>query len=98
MLAAISVDASAESERLRAQLSLPFPILCDVKRQVIREWKILNARERGGVAKPSVFIVDPACTVRYAAVGTVVSRVSAAELLSVLQSGRNAAPIRRKTY
>jgi hypothetical protein len=55
--------------------------------------------ERGAaIAKPSVFVVDPAFTVRYAAVGTVVSRIAAAEVLSILQPERDAAPIRRKSY
>jgi peroxiredoxin len=98
ILAAIAVDTTAESERLRTQLSLPFPILCDIERHVVREWDVLNARERGGIANPSVFVVGPARRVRYAAVGTVVSRVSAAEVLSILQTEPEAAPIRRKTY
>ena len=83
---------------MRAQLFLPFPILCDRDRYVIREWDLLNARERGGIAKPSVFVIDLGLRIRYAAVDTVVNRVPAAEILSVLKVGRDAAQIRRKTY
>ena len=97
-MAAISVDRTAESERLRTQLSLPFAVLCDMEGYVIREWDLLNARERGGIAKPSVFVLDPGRRVRYAAVGTVMSRVSASEVLSILQADPGATPIRRKTY
>jgi peroxiredoxin len=97
-MAAVSVDAAAASEALRAQLSLPFPILCDVERRVIREWDLLNARERGGIAKPSVFVIAPDLRTRYAAVDTVASRVPAAGILSALEAGRDDAPIRRKTY
>jgi len=96
-LAAVSVDTAAESEVLRAQLSLPFPMLCDMERRVITEWDLLNARERGGIAKPSVFVIDAGFLVRYAAVDTVVTRVPATEILSVLDV-RDAAQIRRKTY
>jgi hypothetical protein len=55
-------------------------------------------RERGGIAKPAVFVVDPGLMVRYAAVDSVVSRVPAAEILSVLETARDASQIRRKTY
>jgi peroxiredoxin len=97
-VAAVSVDTAAESEALRAQLSLPFPILCDTKRRVIREWDLLNTRERGGIAKPSVFVIDPGLIVRYAAVDTVVSRVPATEILSFLVAARETVQIRRKTH
>src|SRR4051812_45176527 len=39
-LAAVSVDTAAQSEALHTQLSLPFPILCDRERHVIREWDL----------------------------------------------------------
>ena len=83
---------------MRAQLSLPFPILCDTERRVLREWDLLNARERGGIAKPSVFVIDPGLMVRDVAIDTVASRVPAAEILSVLAGGPDAAQTRRKTY
>ncbi len=95
---AVSVDTAEQSEALRAQLSLPFPILSDRERRVIREWDLLNLRERGGIAKPSVFVIDPGLLVRYAAIDTVASRVPAAEIASVLRAGRDAGQIRRKTY
>ena len=63
---AISVDAPDESEALRVHLSLPFPILCDTERRVVRDWGIYNSREKGGIAQPAVFIIDPSQVVRYA--------------------------------
>lgn len=95
---AVSVDTAAQSEALRAQLSLPFSLLCDTERHVIREWNLLDASERGGIAKPSVFIIEPGLLVRYAAVDTVVRRVPGAEVLSELKGGPDTAQIRRKTY
>ena len=97
-VAAVSVDRAAESEALRAQLSLPFPILCDTRRRVIREWDLLNTQERDGIAKPSVFVIDSGLVVRYAAVDTVVNRVPAAEILSFLVAAGDIAQIRRKTH
>jgi peroxiredoxin len=94
----VSVDTAAESEALRAQLSLPFSILCDTERRVITEWDLLNVRERGGIAKPSVFLIDPGLVVRYAAIDKVMSRVLAAEILSILEAAGDASKIRRKNY
>lgn len=73
-------------------------MLCDAERVVIREWDLLNGRERGGIAKPSVFVIDPGLSVRYAAVDTVARRVQAAHIISVLQTGREEVQIRPKTY
>jgi peroxiredoxin len=65
-LVAVSVDSCESSEALRTQLSLPFPILCDTERRVVKDWDIYNSRERGGIAKPAVFVIDPNQVVRYA--------------------------------
>jgi len=65
---------------------------------VIREWGLLNTRERGGIAKPSVFVIDAGLRVVYAAVDTVATRVPAAEIVSFLQARSERAPVRRKTY
>ena len=95
---AVSVDAPDESEALRVHLSLPFPILCDTKRRVVRDWGIYNSREKGGIAKPAVFIIDPRKVVRYAAVDAVVRRVPAAEIISLLQNAADVQSVRRRVY
>jgi peroxiredoxin len=95
---AVSVDAPDKSEALRVQLSLSFPILCDTERRVVKDWGIYNAEEKGGIAKPAVFIIDPGRRVRYAAVDAVVRRVPAAEIVSVLQNAAEGQPVRRKAY
>ena len=95
---AVSVDAPDKSEALRAHLSLPFPILCDTERRVVRDWGIYNSREKGGIAKPAVFIIDPSHVVGYAAVDAVVRRVPAAEIVSLLQNAANAQSIRRRVH
>ena len=95
---AVSVDAPDESEALRVHLSLPFPILCDTERCVVRDWGIYNSREKGGIAQPAVFIIDPSRVVRYAAVDSVVRRVPAAEIVLMLQNDANALPVRRRFY
>jgi len=47
--------------------------------QVVKDWGIYNSAEKGGVAKPAVFIIDVDLVVRYAAVDSVMRRVPAAE-------------------
>jgi peroxiredoxin len=88
-LVAVSVDPPESSEALRTQLSLPFPILCDTERRVVRSWDIYNSRERGGIARPAVFVIDPNQVVRYASVDSVAARVPALEIVQ---------PIRRRVH
>jgi peroxiredoxin len=95
---AVSVDAADKSEALRGHLSLPFPILCDTERRVVRDWDIYNSGEKGGIAKPAVFIIDPSRVVRYASVDAVVRRVRAAEIVSLLQNAAEAEPVRRRVH
>ena len=97
-VAAVSVDAPDESEALRVQLSLPFSILCDTGRRVVKDWGVYNSRERGGIAVPAVFIIDPDRVVRYAAVDGVVNRVPAAAIVSRLQNPAKAHSIRRRAF
>jgi peroxiredoxin len=97
-VAAVSVDAPDESEALRIHLSLPFPILCDTERRVVRDWSIYNPGERGGIAKPAVFLIDSDRVVRFAAVDGVVKRVPAAEIVSLLQSDAAGQSIRRSLH
>jgi peroxiredoxin len=95
---AVSVDSPEKSEALRVHLSLPFPILCDTEHRVVRDWGIYNSAEKGGIAKPAVFIIDPSRVVRYASVDGVVRRVPAAEIVSLLQNAGGGEPVRRKVY
>ena len=92
------MDAPDKSEALRGHLSLPFPILCDTERRVVRDWDIYNSGEKGGIAKPSVFITDPGQVVRYASVDAVVRRVPAAQIVSLLQDAVEAQPVRRRVH
>ena len=95
---AVSVDAPEKSEALRVELSLPFPILCDIEHRVVREWGIYNSREKGGIAKPAVFIIDAGGVVRFAAVDAVVRRVPAAEIVSLLQTSAEGRSVRRRVH
>lgn len=95
---AVSVDPPEISEALRVQLCLPFPILCDTEHRGVRDWGVYNSAEKGGIAEPAVFIIEPSHLIRYASVDGVVRRVPAAEIVSVLQNADRGEPIRRKAY
>ena len=97
-VAGISVDPPEASEAMRRQLGLPFTILCDTERRVVQDWDVYNSRERGGIAKPAVFVIDPNQVVRYASVDSVATRVPAVEIIQLLQSAPNAQPIRRRVH
>jgi len=95
---AVSVDSPDKSEALRVDLALPFPILCDMERRVVRDWGIYNSGEKGGIAKPAVFIIDPSHVVRYASVDAVARRVPAAAIVSLLQNAAEGQPVRRTVH
>ena len=96
-LIAISVDAPEKSQAVRNELRLPFTILCDTQRTVVREWGVYNAREKGGIAKPAVFIVDPGRIVRCVSVDEVASRVPASEIVRALGAGNQISTPPRRT-
>ena len=97
-VAAISVDSPEKSEAVRQDLRLPFPILCDTERRVVQEWDIYNAKEKGGIARPSVFIIDRDRSVRYHSIDTTSVRVPASEIVGILQTKEEGRPARRKLY
>lgn len=80
-MVAVSVDAPEKSESVRRDLRLPFPVLSDSGRRVVREWGIYSPHEKGGIAQPAVFILAPDRTVQFASVDQVASRVPGNEIL-----------------
>jgi peroxiredoxin len=95
-VAAVSVDPPAKSEALRRELRLPFPILCDTQRRFIQEWDIYNLREKGGIAKPAVFVIDRDRALRYSELDYVATRVPASEIVRILSAA--VGEPRRKVY
>jgi peroxiredoxin len=85
-LVAISVDKPSQSAQLRRELDLPFRILSDADRQVVRAWGVFNARDRGGIARPAVFIVDADRRILFESIDTVMTRVAASEIVRALQT------------
>jgi peroxiredoxin len=96
-VAAVSVDPAERSQALRHELRLPFPVLCDTQRRVVKEWDVYNPREKGGIAKPSVFVIGSYRVVRYSNVDSVATRIPPSEIIRILRTS-DGPPARGKTY
>ncbi|MGH9711426.1 MAG: hypothetical protein ACRD37_12850, partial [Candidatus Acidiferrales bacterium] len=62
------------------------------------EWDIYNEHEKGGIAKPSLFLIGQGRTVLFRSFDTISSRVSASEIVRVIQSVEGPRPARRRLY
>ena len=97
-VAAVSVDPPGKSIAVRRGLRLPFAILSDTNKRVIQDWDIYNAKEKGGIAKPAVFIIDRGRKVLFASVDRVNARVATTDIVRILQTHDEAASAERRTY
>ena len=85
-VAAVSVDEPQRTEHLRRTLSVSFPILCDVERQVVRDWDLFNPHEKGGIAVPATFVLDGERRVRLSSIDGVRHRAAADEVQAFVRS------------
>jgi peroxiredoxin len=85
-IAAVAVDSPEQSDRVRRQYELPFPILCDTQKQVVRTWGLFNAKEKDGIAVPAVLLLGRDRRFRSILIEGVATRVRAADLLKFLRS------------
>ena len=63
----MSVDSVAQNRAMVDKLLLPFGLLADVDGEVARRYGVWD--EGGGIARPAIFVIDAAATVRYAYAG-----------------------------
>jgi peroxiredoxin len=90
-LVAVSVDPPERSRALAAQIGLPFPLLCDTAREVVRAYGVFNEKEKGGIAYPSTFVLDRDRTVRFRSLDRTAARVDLDGLFAFLRGGIDAA-------
>ena len=64
----ISVDSPFVTDKFRAEMDIPFPILSDFNKEVASRYGVLHEELVGlrGVAKRSAFVIDSDGTVAYA--------------------------------
>lgn len=91
-LVALSVDEPQRSHALVAQLELPFSLLCDAEREVVRAYGLFNEKEKGGIAYPATFVLDRDRTVRFRSLDRTASRVDLDELFAFLRRGIDSEP------
>jgi peroxiredoxin len=96
-VAALSVDAPALSRALAEQLRLPYPLLCDSGRDVIRAYGLLNAAEKGGIAYPATFVLERGRIVRFRSLDRTASRVNLETLVAFLRSDSEAPALPRRS-
>jgi len=89
-VAAVSVDEPTRSEAARQQLHVSFPVLCDTSRKAVTEWGLLNPREKGGIARPSVFVIDRDMRIRFASLDSDAARARTDTVVSFVLSGMSA--------
>jgi alkyl hydroperoxide reductase subunit AhpC len=70
-------------------LPLPYSILSDGSREVIARCGVLNAREKSGIALPSVFVLDRELRLRMLAVEEVARRLTPGEVLQFVAAMQN---------
>lgn len=68
-LLAISVDDQSYAWSMAQTTGARFQILSDVEKKTITDYGIVNAAEHGGIAHPSIFILDKEGRIRYMYVG-----------------------------
>ncbi len=71
---------------MKAELELPFPILCDSKRELIVQWGLLNRAEMGGIAYPAVFAIDRDLVVRFRSLDRTAQRAAAGEVAAAVNA------------
>ena len=86
-LYALSVDPPERSAKHKQRLHLPFELLCDPDRSVVRAWDLYNRWEHGGVARPAVFVLTPPDgRVRARSVDRMANRVPPEKVLAALKA------------
>lgn len=89
---AISVDAPSVSRDLAGKAGYTFPILCDTKADVIRQYHLLHTGagpDGTDIARPAEFLIDSSGTVRWRNLTEDIRiRARADEMLAVAKSLR----------
>lgn len=82
-IVALSVDTPERAARLRADLALPFRLLCDPEKKVITEWDLLDP-SKGGVARSATFGMDRHRTVVFRSLDATMMRATGEQALKAV--------------
>lgn len=76
---ALSVDPPEKSRALKKDMELPFELLCDIDKNVVKQYDLFNPYEHGGIAYPATFIVNPDGKICYRSLDSTAKRVDISE-------------------
>ncbi len=83
---AISVDTPKQSQAVASEMMLPFDLLCDVDKNVIQLYGLVNPFEHGGIARPAIFIINPDGRICYRSLDGTAHRVDLTHVLNFLKA------------
>lgn len=85
LIYALAVDTPEQSRPLVEEMQLPFELLCDPERRVVKDWNLFNAFEAGGIAKTATFIIDFSGVIRFRALEKPHRRVNINDLTAFVE-------------
>lgn len=89
-LAALATGAAPRAQKLRRDLDLSFPMLCDTKRETVQAWGLYNARDFGGIAVPATVVIGADGRVQMIAREGVTKRLRPEDVLAFAAAGGEA--------
>jgi peroxiredoxin len=81
----ISTDSTEALKEYQSETGVPFMMLSDTEKKVLKDYDLFNPSERDGVAVPALVVVDQSGTVRYSHAQGKIIRVRNKQLLKELQ-------------
>lgn len=82
----VSTDTEEALAEYRRRNDVPFEMLSDKGKKVIKQYDVYNPSERDGVAVPAVFIIDRSGVVRYSNIQGKLIRIRNKRLLKELEN------------
>lgn len=84
-IVALSVDTPERSAELKRELALPFRLLCDPEKSVVKGWGLYNP-EKGGIAKTATFGLDRERRIVFRSIDTMVSRATGEQAIQAVMA------------
>ncbi len=81
----VSTDSAEELDAYRVKSGLPFMMLSDSEKKLIKEYDLVNESERGGIAVPAIIVIDRDGKTRYSHVQAKYLRIRNKRLLQELE-------------
>ena len=67
-------------------MNLPFQLLCDIEKEAIGLYHLLNSHEHGGIAYPAMFVIRPSGKIQYRSLDTTAHRIVLSDLIEFMET------------